>query len=265
MFFFCSGGRQVVLEAGMFFLHKLLKKGRVPFDEDRLPAHIAIIMDGNGRWAKKRGMTRSIGHREGSNTLRKIVGFCNKLGIKYLTVYAFSTENWKRPKNEVDYLMSLLLEYLRNAEKELAGQDIRIRVIGNTEGLPDEICRQIIRVMKVTEGNGGMILNIALNYGGRDEIINAVKRLARDVKSGRVCPDDIDECMLESMLYTSGVPDPDILIRTSGEKRISNFLLWQCAYTEFWYTDDLWPDFKEEHILEAIRDFQGRKRRYGGV
>lgn len=251
------------MEVVMF--HKLFKKDGAAIDKAGLPVHIAIIMDGNGRWARKRGLSRSVGHKEGANTLRKVVKICNNVGIKYLTVYAFSTENWKRPKSEVDYLMSLLLDYLKNAEKELAGEDVRIRVIGDVKGLPEEIQEQIVRVTEITGKNTGMVLNMALNYGGRDEIISAVKQLLNDVREGAAGVDGINEEAVARRLYTSGIPDPDLLIRTSGEKRISNFLLWQCAYTELWYTDDLWPDFGEEHILQAIKDFQNRNRRYGGI
>lgn len=251
----------------MLFFKKLIKnkEKKVVIDDSKLPLHVAIIMDGNGRWAKKRGLSRSIGHREGSNTLKRIVNYCDKIGIKYLTVYAFSTENWKRPKSEVDALMSLLLYYLRNAERELGGKSIRIRVIGDVKGLPEEIQTEIERVTKLTKDNTGLNLNIALNYGGRNEILLAMRSIAKDVEKGVIRPEDIDEDMISGKLFTSGMPDPDLVIRTSGEKRISNFLLWQSAYSEFWYTDVLWPDFKEEHMLEAISEYQNRNRRYGGV
>jgi len=252
----------------MFLLERLFKKKKLAdtiIDKSKLPVHIAIIMDGNGRWAKRRGLSRSVGHKEGSKTLKKIVKYCDTLGIKYLTVYAFSTENWKRPKDEVDTLMSLLLEYLKNAEKELGGNSVRIRVIGNIKGLSPEIQNEIERVTKSTEKNTGICLNIALNYGSRSEITEAVKEIAKDVKKGMVEISDIDENVISSRLYTSGIPDPDLLIRTSGEMRISNFLLWQSAYSEFWYTNVLWPDFSEADLLQAIADYQVRNRRYGGV
>lgn len=230
-----------------------------------LPRHIAIIMDGNGRWAKKRGMPRNFGHREGSKTLKKIVKYCNEIGIRYLTVYAFSTENWKRPKSEVEALMNLLLEYLKNADNELSGENIKIRVIGERKGLSEEIKQEIANVEKSTSKNSGLNLIIALNYGSRDEIISAVKELCKDVQKGKVAPEDIDEKFISQKLYAADVPDPDLIIRTSGEKRISNFLLWQCAYSEFWYTDVLWPAFKKEHVMQAIKDYQIRNRRYGGI
>lgn len=234
-------------------------------DYNNLPVHIAIIMDGNGRWAKKRRLPRTAGHREGSNNLDKIAHFCGEIGIKYLTVYAFSTENWKRPKHEVDSLMDLLLEYLKNAESHIAGKDVRIKVIGDINPLSKEIQEQIARVTKLTENNTGMTLNIAINYGGKDEIVHAVKEIAKEVAQGKIKYDSIDEAMISNLLYTKDVPDPDLLIRPGGEKRISNFLIWQSAYTEFWYTDVLWPDFKKEHIIEAIKEFQLRNRRFGGI
>lgn len=250
----------------MSFFKKLFSgKSKDATGSGKLPVHIAIIMDGNGRWAKKRGLPRNFGHREGSNTLKRIVKFCNGIGIKYMTVYAFSTENWNRPKSEVDTLMSLLLEYLKNADKELAGQNIRIRVIGEKTRLNEEIKNEITRVEKSTVDNTGLNLNIALNYGSRNEIVHAAKEIAKDVKLGKLKIEDINENALESRLYTACIPDPDLLIRTSGEERLSNFLLWQLAYAEFWYTDVLWPDFSKEHILEAIKVYQSRNRRFGGV
>lgn len=244
---------------------RLFKKKKQDIDYSRLPEHIAIIMDGNGRWARKRGLSRSVGHREGSNTLKKMVIFCEEIGIKHLTVYAFSTENWKRPKNEVDSLMSLLKEYLRNADKELSGKNVRINVIGDISRLSPEIQNLTKKVMKSTRHNTGMNLNIALNYGGRDEILKAVRCIAKEVAAGKITADDIDEKTISDHLYTSGIPDPDLLIRTSGEIRLSNFLIWQSAYSEFWFTDVLWPDFKKENMIEAISDYQKRKRRFGGI
>lgn len=249
----------------MLFFDRLRKKENTEIDTSRLPSHIAIIMDGNGRWAKRRGLSRSMGHREGSNTLKKVAACCDEIGIKYLTVYAFSTENWKRPKNEVDGLMSLLLDSLRNAEKEIGGKNIRIRVIGDTKVLSAEFQKEISRVMKSTGGNTGLNLVIALNYGGRDEIVSAVKSIVKDIEGGKLQAGDINAEAITERLYTADIPDPDLIIRTSGEKRISNFLLWQAAYTEFWFTDVLWPDFRKEHILEAIKEYQKRNRRFGGV
>jgi len=232
-------------------------------DKNNIPKHIAIIMDGNGRWAEKRGLSRSMGHGEGSRTLKKIVEECYRLGVRYLTVYAFSTENWSRPKEEVDELMKLLLEYLRNAEKELAGKNVRIRVIGDKKRLPEEIVKEIERVEKNTENIEGLDFIIALNYGGRQEIVDAVSRLVEDFKAGQIS--SIDEKAISERLYTYGIPDPDLLIRTSGEMRLSNFLIWQSSYTEFYFCDVLWPDFSAANLREAIISYQGRQRRFGGV
>lgn len=230
-----------------------------------VPNHIAIIPDGNGRWAKKRGLPRTVGHREGSMNIKKIVIYCSKIKVKYLTFYAFSTENWKRPQSEVDALMKLLLDFLRNAEKELDGSNVRIRVIGDIAGLPEELQKEIHRVEKFTAINDGLCLNIALNYGSRIEMLHAVKEISKRVKENKLSINDIDESHFESCLYTAGIPDPDLLIRTSGEQRISNYLLWQCAYTELWFTDALWPDVNEGHIAEAIKAYEKRNRRYGGL
>ncbi|HHW21304.1 MAG TPA: isoprenyl transferase [Clostridiaceae bacterium] len=240
----------------------LLKKNK-EIDVNNIPKHIAIIMDGNGRWAKKRGLSRTMGHREGSRTLKKIVEACYKLGVRYLTVYAFSTENWSRPKEEVDDLMKLLLEYLKNAERELKGKNVRIRVIGERRNLPEEIVNEIERVQKNTEHIEGLDFIIALNYGGRQELVDAVSHIVEDVRAGLIS--EVNEDIISQRLYTSGIPDPDLLIRTSGEMRISNFLIWQCCYTEFYFCDVLWPDFSEEHLIEAIISYQGRQRRFGGV
>ena len=232
-------------------------------DKNNMPAHIAIIMDGNGRWAKKRGLSRSIGHREGSRTLKKIVESCYNLGVKYLTVFAFSTENWSRSKEEVDQLMDLLLEYLRNAENELKGKNVRIRVIGERKGLSEEILTQIDRVERNTSHIKGLDFIIALNYGGRQEIVNAVSKLVEDKMAGRISEIDMDA--VSERLYTSEIPDPDLVIRTSGEMRLSNFLIWQCSYYEFYFCDVLWPDFNENHLKQAICAYQSRQRRFGGV
>lgn len=249
----------------MGFLNRIFARKKANTEFRAVPAHIAIIPDGNGRWAKRRGLPRSVGHREGSMTLKKVVIYCSKIGVKYLTVYAFSTENWKRPQAEVDALMGLLLEFLRNAEKELEGSNVSIKVIGDVKGLPSELQQEIERVEKFTSVNTGLRLNIALNYGSKYEILQAVKEIAKKAKDHRLFIDEIDEKEFESHLYTTGIPDPDLLIRTSGEQRISNYLLWQCAYTEFWFIDALWPDVNETHIAEAIQAFEKRNRRYGGV
>lgn len=249
----------------MLFFSKWKKGSAAQQNIEQLPVHIAIVMDGNGRWAKKRGLPRTVGHKEGANTLRKIVKACDRIGIRYLTVFAFSTENWRRPKSEVEALMSLLLEYLKNAEREIGGKNIRIRVIGSMQGLSEEIRQEIRRVTVNTAKNTGLNLIIALNYGGRDEIVQAVQKLAEDVRKGSLKPDGIDEQVLSSYLYTSDIPDPDLVIRPSGENRLSNFLLWQSAYSEFWYSSVLWPDFSESHLKQAISDYQQRNRRFGGV
>lgn len=241
------------------------KKTTYEIDKNRLPQHIGIIMDGNGRWAKKRGLPRSAGHSAGAESLKKIITEANKLGVKYITVYAFSTENWKRPKEEVDYLMNLLLNYLRDAEKSLAGENVVIRAIGSRKELSEEIREQIIKTEEFTSKNTGIVMNIALNYGGREEITNAVKELCREVKNADTDIDKISEQTIENRLYTAGQPDVDLLIRTSGEQRLSNFMLWQVSYAEMWFTDKLWPDFKPKDLRQAIIDFQNRGRRFGGV
>ena len=240
-------------------------KRNAGIDKESLPVHIAIVMDGNGRWAKKRGLPRSAGHREGANTLKKIVRNCDEIGIKYLTVFAFSTENWARPKDEVDALMSLLLEFLKNADKEIAGKNIRIKVIGDSNGLTEEIKKEIVRITEKTRNNEGLTLVIALNYGSRSEIVEMVRRIAIEVKKGGLNTDSIDELIVSKYLYTAGIPDPDLVIRPSGENRLSNFLLWQSSYAEFWYSSILWPEFSKKELLEAIEEYQARNRRYGGV
>ena len=234
-------------------------------DYSRLPVHIGIIMDGNGRWAKKRGLPRSAGHSAGADSLKKIVTECNKMGIKYITVYAFSTENWKRPKEEVDYLMNLLMDYLKNAETTLAGENVVIKAIGSRKELSDELCEQIKKTEEFTKNNDGIVMNIALNYGSREEIVNSVKKICKNVQNGGCSIEDINSEMISDNLYTASQPDPDLIIRTSGEERISNFLLWQLAYSELWFTDKLWPDFNINDLHQAIIDYQNRNRRYGGV
>lgn len=241
------------------------KKKQNEIDMSRLPEHIGVIMDGNGRWAKKRGLPRSAGHSAGADALKKIVTEANKLGIKYITVYAFSTENWKRPKEEVDYLMSLLLDYLRNAEKTLAGEDVVIRAIGSRKELSQEIRDQIVKTEEFTKNNKGIVMNIALNYGGREEITNAAKNICKEVQEGKIKIEDINDKMFSEYLYTENQPDVDLLIRTSGEQRLSNFMLWQVSYAEMWFTHKLWPDFKPADLHRAIIDFQNRGRRFGGV
>lgn len=241
------------------------RKQEKKIDYSRLPVHIGVIMDGNGRWAKKRGLPRSAGHKAGADSLKKIVTACNNMGIKYITVYAFSTENWSRPKEEVDYLMSLLLGYLRDAENTLAGENVVIRAIGSRAELSEEIQDQIIKTEKFTAKNTGIVMNIALNYGAREELTTAVRSICEDVASGKFNSDSIDSAMISSHLYTANQPDPDLLIRTSGEIRLSNFMLWQLAYSEMYFTEKLWPDFTVKDLEDAICEFQRRNRRFGGV
>ena len=228
---------------------------------DQLPAHVAIIMDGNGRWAAQRHLPRVEGHRSGIESVRETVEGSARLGIKVLTLYAFSVENWKRPAAEVSTLMMLLKRYLRSELNTLLRNDIRFKVVGRVEDLAPDVQRELRDAEARTAGNGGMQFNIALNYGGRAEIVEAARRIAAE----GVPPDQIDEQRFASYLYTAGQPDPDLLIRTSGEMRVSNFLLWQIAYAEIWVTDTLWPDFRQRHLLEAIVAYQKRDRRYGGI
>lgn len=241
------------------------KREELVLDKDNMPRHIAIIMDGNGRWAKQRKLPRTMGHKAGVETIRRVIKETHILGIKYLTLYAFSTENWKRPKDEVSALMRLLVEYLRSELQELNKNSVVIKILGDINMLPKDAQNEVKEAIELTKNNTGVVLNIAFNYGGRDEIIRAVKLVSNDVKSGKLNIEDINEKALEKYLYTNGTPDPDLIIRPSGEQRISNFLLWQCAYSEFWYSNVCWPDFKEEHLHEAIYDYQHRDRRYGGV
>ncbi|MET3575288.1 isoprenyl transferase [Bhargavaea ullalensis] len=230
-----------------------------------VPGHVAIIMDGNGRWAKKRALPRIAGHHEGMKTVRKITREANRLGVKVLTVYAFSTENWKRPKPEVEFLMKLPDEFLGTYLPELIEQNVRVEMIGDYESLPPHTKRAIRRAMDETASNDGLILNFAMNYGSRAELAGAVKEIARSVKEGTVRPEEINEAMIAEALMTAHLPEPDLLIRTSGEVRLSNFMLWQLAYTELWFTDTLWPDFGEADLREAIDVYRARNRRYGGI
>jgi len=235
------------------------------FKEENIPKHVAIIMDGNGRWARKRAMPRIAGHHEGMKTVRKIVKEANKIGIEVLTLYAFSTENWKRPREEVDFLMKLPGEFLNTFLPDLIKENVQVRIMGKKELLPLHTVKAVDEAIHKTKNNSGLILNFALNYGSRDEITAAVKALASEVKQGKLEPSQIDDSMIEQHLMTHDLNDPDLLIRTSGEVRLSNFMLWQLAYSEFWFTEVLWPDFSEEHLREAVSQFAGRGRRYGGV
>lgn len=230
-----------------------------------VPGHVAIIMDGNGRWAKKRALPRIAGHYEGMKVVRKTTMLANDLGIKVLTLYAFSTENWKRPKNEVDYLMKLPEEFLGSYLPELVANNVQVKMMGYKHQLPDHTLKAIERAMEQTKNNTGLVLNFALNYGSRAEILDAVKQVLNDYKSGILKETEIDEQLFSSYLLTSEFVDPDLLIRTSGEIRLSNFMLWQLAYSEFWFTDVLWPDFSEKHLIEAVEDYQKRQRRFGGI
>ena len=231
----------------------------------KIPQHIAIILDGNGRWAKAKGMPRNYGHAQGSKNVERICEEAYRMGVKYLTVYAFSTENWNRPKDEVDALMKLLRNYMKTCLKTAAKNDMKVRVIGDKTGLDEDIRNRIAELEEATKDNGGLNFQIALNYGSRDEIVRAVRRVSEDVKEEKVKPEDIDEKMFETYLDTHGIPDPDLMIRTSGELRLSNYLLWQLAYTEFYFTDIPWPDFTKEELSKAIEQYNRRDRRYGGV
>jgi len=232
-------------------------------DPARLPRHVAIIMDGNGRWAAKRGLPRVAGHKKGMDAVREVVTYCTRLGIETLTLYAFSMENWRRPAVEVDALMSLLTRYLENELSLMMERDIRFTTIGRTADLPAPARRWVDKVKAQTGNNSGMVLNLALSYGGRLEILGAVKSMIADASSGKLDPDSITEETISGYLDTSGLPEPDLVIRTSGEMRVSNFLLWQIAYAELYFTDSLWPDFGERELLAALVDYQGRQRRFG--
>ena len=233
-------------------------------DVQNLPKHIAIIMDGNRRWAKDRGLTTKEGHKAGSKNLENIARFCNKIGIKYLTVYAFSTENWKRSEAEVSALMFILKANLDAMIRRMDTENIKIRVIGEKENIPNDIVPRIEKLVEKTKNNTGLTLNIAFNYGGRAELVHATKLIAEKVKNGELLLEDINENTISENIYTGGQPDPDLMIRTSRELRTSNFLPWQLTYTEFYFPDKHWPEFGEEDLLEAIKVYQGRNRRFGG-
>ena len=234
------------------------------FEKENFPRHIAIIMDGNRRWAKQRGLPVKLGHREGAKTLEKIVRYANKIGLEYITVYAFSTENWKRTEDEVNALMVLLQNYLDDYSKRADTENIRVKVLGDISVLKEGKKKSINRCMERTKDNTGVTFNIALNYGGRNEILSAVKKIAEEVKNGDLDIDNIKEQTISDNLYTKGEPDPDLVIRTSGELRTSNFLPWQIVYSEFLFLDKYWPDFTEEDLDNAILEFQKRNRKFGG-
>lgn len=237
---------------------EIVKKGPIP-------SHVAIIMDGNGRWARKRALPRIAGHHEGMKTVRKITRLANRLGVKALTLYAFSTENWKRPKKEVDYLMKLPQEFLGTFLPELVEENVKVQMMGNQQQLPSYTVDAIKKAINDTKQNNGLILNFALNYGSRAEIMEAVHHVLEDIKNGVMNEKLLNEETFSRYLMTKQLPDPDLLIRTSGEIRLSNFMLWQLAYTELWFTDTLWPDFSEHHFLEAVESYQKRSRRFGGL
>ncbi len=234
-------------------------------DFARLPKHIAIIMDGNGRWAKKRFLPRNLGHQEGMKRVIEIVETASQLGIEYLTLYAFSTENWKRPKDEIDGLMNILVLFIRRELERLYKNNVRLHILGDISKLPSMPRNEVIKAIDRTKSNSGMILNIALNYGGRDEIIFGIKEILKDIDMGKIDIGDLNPELFSNYLYTKGQPDPDLLIRPSGELRISNFLLYQIAYSEFWFSDILWPDFTRDDLYMAIIDYQKRNRRFGGI
>ena len=234
-------------------------------DPKQLPAHVAIIMDGNGRWAKRKGLSRIHGHQRGADTVRKIVTFSREIGIRFLTLYAFSEENWKRPAHEVKALMKLLNRFLKAELEEMQENGIRLKTIGRVAKLPKSTRQILLDTVEQTSSNTGMTLTLALSYGGRQEILDAIRKIAGQIRENKISPDQIDEELVSNSLYTSGMPDPDLLIRTSGEYRVSNFLLWQISYCEIFITQTLWPDFGEDDFREALLDYQKRERRFGAA
>ena len=232
---------------------------------DKRPRHIAVIMDGNGRWAQQRGLPRIEGHRRGVSSVRRTTEECTRLGIEQLTLYCLSSENWKRPQRELDFLMHLLEQYMIEERTLLLNERVRVSLIGRREGIPDQVLEEVDRTIELTRNNPGLRLCLAINYGARAEIVDAARSLARDVQQGVLQPDDIDEEQFAARLYTAGMSDPDLLIRTAGEMRVSNYLLWQISYSEIWVTPKCWPDFDEATLHAAIRDFAGRDRRFGGL
>lgn len=232
---------------------------------DRLPRHIAVIMDGNGRWARSCGLPRIEGHRRGVKSVRLLVEECSRIGIEQLTLYCLSSENWKRPRRELDMLMHLLEQYVIEERSEILRQDLQFSLIGRREGLSEGVLREVGKTIDCSRNNQGMRLCLAVNYGSRAEMVDAVRQLAMRAVTGELLPEEIDEAAIESCLYTAGMPDPDLVIRTAGEMRISNFLLWQISYAELWVTPICWPQFRQEHLLSALRDFADRDRRFGGL
>ncbi|HYE10105.1 MAG TPA: isoprenyl transferase [Patescibacteria group bacterium] len=246
-------------------MHKRRQFMKGAIDIDRLPKHIAIIMDGNGRWASKRALPRIFGHKAGMEALREVVKACSDMGVKILTVYAFSTENWNRPTEEVSYLMNLLIEYMRKEINELNKNHVKVKILGDLSALPQITKEEVEKAVRFTENNTGLQFNIALNYGGRAEIIHACKRIAEEFKEGKITKDEINEDLISDYLFTEGDIEPDLIIRTSGEKRLSNFLLWQSAYSELVFVDEMWPDFNKKQLEKAILEYQNRDRRFGLV
>lgn len=249
----------------MFVFFRRKPISNADLDLSRVPKHIGIIMDGNGRWAKRRGLPRSAGHKAGADNLEYMCDYCDSIGVKALTVYAFSTENWSRPKKEIDALMDLLYKYLLTVEEKFKNRNMSLKISGDIEPLSDKIKDAIDHAIKVTSKADGLVLNIALNYGGRQEIVAAAKCAASAVQNHEITISDIDEDYLGNLMYTSDLPEVDLIIRPSGEQRLSNFLLWQAAYAEFWYSDICWPDFKEKNMKQAILDYQNRDRRFGSI
>lgn len=249
----------------MIFKRRSFAHGAGRLDMSNIPKHIGIIMDGNGRWASRRGLPRSAGHRRGAQTLEKIVEYCASLGVEVVTAYAFSTENWSRPKDEVDAIMKLLYDYLSDAERRFRDNNTRFTVSGDVSKFSPKLRTAIENTVDITKDGKSITLNLALNYGGRDEIVRAARSLAQDAAQGRLAPDSLDENMFASRLDTASLPEVDLIIRPSGEQRLSNFLLWQAAYAEFWYSDICWPDFTENDMKSAILAYQSRNRRFGGV
>ncbi|MPM70449.1 Ditrans,polycis-undecaprenyl-diphosphate synthase ((2E,6E)-farnesyl-diphosphate specific) [bioreactor metagenome] len=241
------------------------KESNDTVDMERLPVHIAIIMDGNGRWAKKRKLPRPAGHSAGAETFKRTVIYCRDLGIQYLTVYAFSTENWKRPKQEVDVIFGLLNKYVDDLMIKLAGERVKVRFIGDKSYFDEKLQKKMEILENMDVPKASMLVNVAFNYGGRDEIVRAVRQIARQVKEYGLTEEAIDQEMIASNLYTAGIPDPDLVIRTSGEYRLSNFMLWQIAYSELYFDECLWPDYSPENVKKAICYYQNRDRRYGGI
>lgn len=256
---FCSGG--IIMLNNKMPIEELKKK----IDLNKLPKHVAIIMDGNGRWAKQRFLPRNFGHREGMERVIDIVSIAKEIGIEYLSLYAFSTENWKRPENEIQGLMKILIEYIKRELDKLHKNNVKVNILGDISKLSESPRTEIIKTIEKTKNNTGMNLNIALNYGGRDEIVLGVKKILKDVKLGKIDIDNINDDNFKNYLYTTSQPDPDLLIRPSGEFRLSNFMLYQIAYTEFYFSDVLWPDFKENYFLHSLIDYQERNRRFGGI